>query len=248
MSDETKPPVPLDRFLEQLRDRTPARLLVGRAGPAYRTGTWLKLREDHAAALDAVHAELDLTRDFGAEFVEGWKLFEVRTQAGSKQEYLLRPDLGRRLSQEAKSNIAGRCGGEADVQIVLGDGLSAAALIAQAPPLLPLLMDVLQSAGLRVGSPFFVRHCRVGVLNEIGPLVKASVVVLLVGERPGLATAESLSAYFAYRPCPSQTDADRNLISNIHAKGVPPAEAAPRIAALCAKMIAAGKSGVEVKE
>jgi ethanolamine ammonia-lyase small subunit len=248
MSDDAKPLAPIDGSLEKLRARTPARLLVSRVGPAYRTGTWLKLREDHAAALDAVHAELDPVRDFGDEFVEKWRLFEICTQAGNKQEYLLRPDLGRRLAPDGAAVIADRCGGEADVQIVVGDGLSAAAVVAQVPTLLPLLTEHLQSARLRVGQPFVVRHCRVGVLNEIGPLVKAAVVVLLVGERPGLATAESLSAYLAFRPRPGNTDADRNLISNIHATGVRPVDAAPRLTALCEKLIAASGSGFHVKE
>src|SRR4051812_46241660 len=103
MSDEALPATtPLERdpeeaLLDQVRARTPARILAGRAGPAYRTATWLRLREDHAAALDAIHAELELERDFGADFVARWQLFEVRTQAASKQEYLLRPDRGRRL-------------------------------------------------------------------------------------------------------------------------------------------------------
>jgi ethanolamine ammonia-lyase small subunit len=99
-----------------------------------------------------------------------------------------------------------------------------------------------------MGRVFFVRHCRVGVLNDVGDLLRPEVVVLLIGERPGLATAESLSAYMAYRPCAGHTDAQRNLISNIHERGVPPAQAAPRILALAEQMRRLNTSGIEVKE
>ena len=102
--------------------------------------------------------------------------------------------------------------------------------------------------GLSVGQPFVVRHCRVGVLNDVGELLDPAVVVLLIGERPGLATAESLSAYLAYRPRPGHTDAQRNLISNIHARGVSHAEAARRILALAEQMRQVQASGVTVKE
>jgi ethanolamine ammonia-lyase small subunit len=237
-----------DDLVRALRERTPARVWVGRVGPAYHTATQLELRQDHAAALDAVHAELDLERDFGPEFVARWQLFEVRTQTATKAEYLMRPDLGRRLSEEARAEVARNCPAGIDMQVVLGDGLSAAAVVAQVPALLPLLHAAAEAAGWRLGRPFFVRHCRVGILNEIGEILDPAVVVLLIGERPGLATAESLSAYLAYRPRPGDTDARRNLISNIHARGVPPALAARRIVALAGKMRQMQASGVAVKE
>src|SRR5205085_5669628 len=128
------------------------------------------------------------------------------------------------------------CPPGADLQIVVGDGLSAAAVRAQVPALLPLLAEGARQRGWGVGRPFFIRYCRVGVLNDVGELLSPAVVVLLIGERPGLATAESLSAYLAYRPRPGHTDAMRNLISNIHARGVPPEAAAPRLLALVEKM------------
>jgi ethanolamine ammonia-lyase small subunit len=223
-------------------------LLVGRAGPAYRTVTQLQLREDHAAAVDAVRAELDPERDFGREFCERWRLFEVLTAAGNKTEYLLRPDLGRRLGGPAREAVVRSCSAGADVQIVIGDGLSAAAVIAQVPPLLPLLAEGVRARGWSLGRPLVVRYCRVGVLNDVGELLDPAVVVLLVGERPGLATAESLSAYLAYRPRPGDTDARRNLISNIHARGVSHAAAANRILALAEKIRSLQTSGVPVKE
>jgi ethanolamine ammonia-lyase small subunit len=238
----------LPDVLAAVRARTPARLLVGRAGPAYRTTTALELRHDHAAAVDAVHAELDLSHDLGADLIEHWGLFEVRSQARDKAEYLMRPDLGRCLDEAAREAVRQQCPAGADVQVVIGDGLSVAAVAAQVPALLPLLEAETTRRGWTFGRPFAVRYCRVGVLNDVGELLDPAVVMLLIGERPGLATAESLSAYLAYRPRQGHSDAQRNLISNIHARGVPPQAAAPRVLALADKMRHLQLSGVAVKE
>jgi ethanolamine ammonia-lyase small subunit len=242
------PPPGLPELLAAVRARTPARLLVGRSGASYRTATQLELRQDHAAARDAVHAELDLTRDLGAEPVERLGLFLVQTRAGSKADYLRHPDRGRRLSDAARAEVARLCPRGADVQVVIGDGLSATAVAAQVPGLLPLLERGTAERGWRFGRPFAVRYCRVGVMNDVGELLDPAVAVLLIGERPGLATAESLSAYLAYRPRPGHTDARRNLISNVHARGISHDEAARRILALADQMMRRQTSGVEVKE
>jgi ethanolamine ammonia-lyase small subunit len=243
-------PVPRDEpsALDRLRERTPARLFPGRAGAAYGTTTQLELRADHAFARDAVGAELDLVRDLCAESVERYGLFEVQTRATSKAEYLVRPDLGRMLSEEARAELARRCPAGVDLQVAIGDGLSVAAVARQVPGLLPLIDEECARRSWTFGQPFVVRYCRVGVLNDLGEVLQAAVVVLLIGERPGLATAEGLSAYLAYRPRSGHTDADRNLISNIHARGVLPDLAARRIAALAAAMRAAGQGGVSIKE
>ncbi len=245
---EPAPPPARPTILELVRSRTPARILAGRAGGSYRTATYLDLRADHAAARDAVTAELDLEADLGATFVADWRLFEVPTLARTKAEYLLRPERGRSLDPAAKAAIAALCPTGVDLQVAIADGLSAAAVRAQVPALLPMIADEAGRRGWRFGRPFFVRHGRVGVLNDIGELLDPAVVVLLIGERPGLATAESLSAYMAYRPRAGHDDARRNLISNIHARGVAPDEAAPRIARLAERMIRLGISGVAVKE
>ncbi len=234
--------------MSRLLARTPARLLVGRAGTAYRTATQLTLRQDHAAATDAVAAEIDLETTFGPELVHRFGLFEIQTQASGKSQYLMRPDLGRQLSNQARQLIRERCPTGSDLQVAIGDGLSAAAVARQVPGLLPLLEEQTRQRGWSFGRPFFIRYCRVGVLNDLGELLAPLVVVLLIGERPGLATAESLSAYLAYRPRAGHTDAERNLISNIHALGVPLEEAAWRVLALAAKMQAVQASGVSIKE
>ncbi len=238
----------ITRALQSLQARTPARLVVGRAGPAYRTATQLELREDHAIAVDAVHAEMDLERDFGQQFICEHGIFEVSTRARDKTEYLQQPMLGRQFSEAAGEMLAERCRAAVDLQIAIGDGLSAAAVKAQVPGLLPLLEQGAQKRGWTLGQTFAVRHCRVGILNDIGAILRPCIAILLIGERPGLATAESLSAYMAFQPRPGHTDADRNLISNIHVRGVPVEQAATRILALAEQMMAANASGVAIKE
>lgn len=237
-----------DSLIAAVRQQTPARILTGSAGPAYRTPTWLELRRDHAAAIDAVREEFDLARDLPVALVEQFSLFTVQSLARGKQEYLLRPDLGRRLSDPAREQLARRCSSGVDIQFVIGDGLSTAAVRAQVPELLPLLIAGATTRGWKCGQPFAIKYCRVGVLNDIGELLSPAVAVLLIGERPGLATAESLSAYLAYRPRAGHTDAQRNLISNIHARGIPCPAAAERILALAQLLLQRQASGVAIKE
>ena len=234
--------------MQKIRARTPARLLTGRAGAAYRTETQIDLREAHAAARDAVRIEFEIEAAFGSAFVERWGLFEICTRANSKDAYLLRPDLGRHFSEEARKQVKERCSLNSDFQVVIGDGLSVPAVSAQVPLLLPLLEEGAKALGWTFGQPFAIRHCRVGILNEIGVLLAPRVAALLIGERPGLATAESLSAYMAYRPKANDSDANRNLISNIHPRGVDPRDAANRILKLAAKMINASSSGYALRE
>lgn len=236
------------RIVEKIRARTPARLLAGHSGGAYRTSTQLELRAAHAAARDAVRTDFDLQQHLGRELIEKFGIFEAFTQANSKDEYLLRPDLGRRLSNESHDKIANLCPRGTDFQIIIGDGLSTTAVAAQVPALLPLLMDGAVARHWRVGKTFAVHSCRVGILNDIGDVLQPRVAVLLIGERPGLATAESLSAYMAFRPRSGQTDAERNLISNIHSRGIRSEEAATRILNFATKMMFLQSSGVKVRE
>jgi ethanolamine ammonia-lyase small subunit len=238
----------LPERLQKIRARTPARILMGRAGAAYRTNVQLELREAHAAARDAVRAEMDLLSVFGETFVRRWELFEAQTRATGKDEFLLRPDLGRHFDESSRLKIQECCPHGCDFQIVIGDGLSVPAVSRQVPALLPLLYAGAKESDWKAGRTFVIRHCRVGILNEVGGLLDPRVVVLLIGERPGLATAESLSAYMAYRPREGHSDADRNLISNIHARGVTSTRAAARILSLAAQMMQAGASGCSIKE
>ena len=235
-------------IVRSIRARTPARILVGRAGAGYRTTTQLDLREAHAAARDAVRDEMDLNAAFGVEFVKRWEQREYWTRARDKDEYLLRPDLGRQFDDESRARLLADGEHASDIQIAIGDGLSVAAVAEQVPNLLPLLFEGVKARGWSAGRAFVIRHCRVGVLNEIGEMLAPRVAVLLIGERPGLATATSLSAYMAFRPTKAHTDADRNLISNIHARGVSAEEAAARILEMAARMMSAGVSGVQLRE
>lgn len=234
-------------IVRKIRARTPARIFVER-GLAFSTRMALELRGAHASAMDAVWTEFDLQKDFPPEFVTQWGLFQVSSKAQSKSQFLLRPDLGRALSESAKSLIAQRCPKAPDIQVVIGDGLSSAAVSAQVPLLFQLLQQQVRARGWSIGQSFVVRYSRVGIMNDIGELLAPRVIVLLIGERPGLATAESLSAYMAYSPRPGNTDADRNLVSNIHSRGVSPDDAAGRITHLAEQMMALKRSGTTLKE
>ncbi|MGB8543219.1 MAG: ethanolamine ammonia-lyase subunit EutC [Candidatus Acidiferrales bacterium] len=238
----------LPEIVRKIRARTPARLLVGRTGASYRTSTQMDLREAHAAARDAVRAELNLEEIVDSAFVQRWGLVEVRTKARTKDEYLLRPDLGRHFDDESRTKMQSYCNVGNDLQVAVGDGLSVPAVAAQVPLLLSLLCEGANQRHWKIGKTLVIHHCRVGILNEIGDLLKSRVAVLLIGERPGLSTAESLSAYMAYQPRASHTDANRNLISNIHARGLNPQEAASRILNLAAQMMKASTSGYMLKE
>ena len=245
--DSIAPPG-LSAFVNKIRARTPARLLAGRAGSSYRTETQIALRQAHAAARDAVQAEMDLAAAFGDSFIRQWQPLECRTQASSKREYLLRPDLGRHFDEASRNAIQQCCPRGADLQIAIGDGLSVPAVSAQVPTLLPLLQGGATARGLRLGRLLVIHRCRVAILNDIGELLSPRVVLVLIGERPGLATAESLSAYMAFQPTKHHTDADRNLISNIHNRGVQPPQAAARILNLAARMVQAQSSGYRLRE
>jgi ethanolamine ammonia-lyase small subunit len=242
----------LSEIVRKVRAQTPARLLNGRSGAAYRTNTQLELREAHAAARDAVRMELNLSLDpeseHGDDWVRKWNLFEVSSRAMSKDEYLLRPDRGRCLNDASRAEVTRRCSTGHDLQVVIGDGLSVTAVALQVPRLLPLLGEGAKTRGWTVGRIFVIRYCRVGILNEIGELLGPKVAVLLIGERPGLATAESLSAYMAYHPKAGDTDANRNLISNIHSRGLSTAEASQRILNLAALMMKTEQSGCQLRE
>jgi ethanolamine ammonia-lyase small subunit len=207
------------------------------------------LREAHAAARDAVRKELSLAAIFDATFMQALNLCEVSTQAHDKNEYLLRPDLGRLFDHPAQLMLQQRCSRGADLLIAIGDGLSVSAVCSQVPPLLALLMKGAIELQWSTSEAIpVIRHCRVGILNELGELLDPTVAVLLIGERPGLATAESLSAYMAYRPRANHSDANRNVISNIHARGLSAPQAADRILALAALMRKTSASGYFLKQ
>lgn len=229
--------------LDAMIASTTARIGVGRAGPRYRTASLLLFQADHAITQDA------LMRDVDQKLLDEFGLLTVQTRiTGGKQQYLLRPDLGRQLSDEAKRTIADKCTKGANIQLVVGDGLSAAAIEANLRPMFPVIKQGAQSARLSFGTPFFIKYCRVGVLNDIGDILKPDVVILLIGERPGLGRAESMSAYMAFRPKLGDSDADRDVVCNIFENGgTNPLEAGAVVIQIAQKMIQHQASGVKLK-
>ncbi len=224
--------------LEELRKSTGARVCSGRVGPRPRTLSLLRFLADHSRSKDTVLKEIP------AEWVSKVGLFEVRTEISDKDRYLTRPDLGRRLSKEAVDTVLSKCKKNPKVQLVVSDGLSTDAVTANLDEIMPPLMKGLQNAGLDVGTPFFVRYGRVKVEDQIGELLGADVVILLVGERPGLGQSESLSCYMVYRPTAATVEADRTCISNIYHGGTPPVEAAAVIVDMAKRMLEKKASGI----
>jgi ethanolamine ammonia-lyase small subunit len=229
--------------VKALVESTTARIGVGRAGPRYTTASLLLFQGDHAVTQDALY------RDVDQKLLDEFNLFTVQTKVtGGKQEYLLRPDLGRLLSDEAKRIINEKCQKNVNIQLVVGDGLSAAAIEANLRKIFPVIRQGAQTAGLTFGTPFFVKYARVGVMNDIGELIKPDVVILLIGERPGLGRAESMSAYMGYKPKYGDTDADRDVVCNIFENGgTNPLEAGAFVVQIAQKMRKSQASGVKLK-
>lgn len=225
----------------ELKKHAPCRLGIGRAGPRYKTDPQLEFRAAHSAAQDAVFTEVD------AAFIEKMGLFTVQTQCENKDVYLTRPDLGRKLSPEGAATIQKKCKKNPTVQIYVADGLSSAAVSANIGDLLPALMQGLQSYRIDVGTPFFVKYGRVGVMDEISELTGAEVTCTLIGERPGLITANSMSAYIAYKATVDMPETRRTVVSNIHTAGTIPAEAGAHIAEVIKIMLEKKASGTDLK-
>jgi len=229
--------------LANLAASTSARLAVGRAGPRPRTGAVLLFGADHAVTQDAIFG------DVPTELLEQLGLFTVQTRVTSQGEFLLRPDLGRMLSDEAKKLVAERCVKKPQVQIVVGDGLSAAAVTNNLPQIYPVIEQGLQGAGLSLGTPFFVRYCRVGAMNDINDIVQADVVALLIGERPGLGVADALSVYSGWRPTAGKTDTHRDVICMITENGgTNPLEAGAFVVEHVKTVIQHHASGMELRQ
>jgi ethanolamine ammonia-lyase small subunit len=228
-------------LLTRMRNSTSARIGVGRAGPRLRTSTLLKLRSDHAAARDAVF------RDVSAELLESLDIPVLESRCTGRQEHITRPDLGRRLSQGAAKTVSEYCEKGRDVQVVVSDGLSSRAIEANLANLYLVLADGLKAKNISMARPVFVRFGRVAVEDEIAELTGAKLVCILIGERPGLATAESMSAYLCYEAKMGQSESRRTVVSNIHANGIPAAEAGAYLVDLIEKILEKKASGVDFK-
>lgn|GEM_PF-65527 len=226
--------------LKELVESTPARIGVWRAGTRPLTSAMLKLRIDHAAAVDSVYGEVS------QQLLDEFSLFTVETFYENTENYLKRPDKGRIITDEGVALIRQRCKMKPQVQIVVSDGLSANAVEANLRDVYPALLDSLRSYGLTWGTPFFVKGGRVAVMDHIGELLQPEVLVLLIGERPGLVSSESMSAYMCYRPRKGIVESDRTVISNIHKGGTPPVEAGAHIGTMLKTMLEQKASGVKL--
>ena len=226
---------------DDLINQTDARVCKGRAGPRPRTSALLRFLADHSRSKDTVIKNVE------SSWLQERNLIEIQSCATDKDEYLTRPDLGRKLNDEAKSLLQEKCIKSPQVQVILSDGLSLDAVTVNHDEILPALMNGLKNAGLTVGSPLFLRYGRVKAQDEIGLLLDAEVNILLIGERPGLGQSESLSCYAIYKPTEETVESDRTVISNIHAGGTPPVEAAAVIVDLVKTMLAQKASGINLK-
>ena len=223
---------------QKMKQKTPARLGMGKAGPRYKTLTMLRFRADHAAAQDAVFSQV------AEDFAEKNGLILLQTQCRSKDEYLTRPDLGRGFDEENRQKIRQAVPTPSQVQIVVGDGLSSAAITANAMDCLAAIKDGLKLRNITTGQDLFVRYCRVGAGDAIGDVTGCELVCMLVGERPGLVTDKSMSAYITYKPHTGVSESSRTVVSNIHAQGTPAVEAGAYIAELIEQILKKKVSGV----
>ncbi|HDA5284662.1 TPA: ethanolamine ammonia-lyase subunit EutC [Clostridioides difficile] len=235
-----KNPKDAEAYLD-MKAKTPVRLGIGRAGTRYKTETVLRFRADHAAAQDAVFSYVD------EEFIKENNMFAVETLCKDKDEYLTRPDLGRKFSQETINNIKSKFGTNQKVLILVGDGLSSAAIEANLKDCVPAIKQGLKMYGIDSSEILFVKHCRVGAMDHLGEELGCEVICMLVGERPGLVTAESMSAYIAYKPYIGMAEAKRTVISNIHKGGTTAVEAGAHIAELIKTMLDKKASGIDLK-
>ena len=236
-----KIPPPRDaRELKKIVGQTPARIVQGRTGTRYLTKVYVGLRAEHAIALDAVQSEVP------DEYPKKLQAIDLRTRAKDKEEYLLFPDQGRRLDDASRKRLEAEATRGVDVQIIAADGLAAWAILAQGEELVPALGKELRAVGLTSGKPIFVRFARIGVQDEIGVLTQARATVILVGERPGLGTGDSLSIYTAFAPRLNQDNSEKNCISNIRPLGLPALVAARECAALMRKTFDAAGGGLKL--
>ena len=233
----------------RLRRHTSARIALGRSGSSLPTDEVLRFALDHALARDAVHAELDVKRlqsDLAA--VAGdVAILTVATRVTDRTTYLQRPDLGRVLDDASRDRLA-QGAKPADVSIVAADGLSPAATQTHGPALCKLLIEGLRDARLSLAPLVIARFARVALQDDIGAALSARCGVILIGERPGLGTPDSLGAYLVFNPRVGNTDADRNCVSSIRPAGLPLAAAAHTLHYLITESLRRQLSGINLKD
>lgn len=224
----------------KMKKHTPARIGIGRTGARYKTETMLRFRADHASAQDSVFT------DVNEDILKEMNLITLQTNCSSKDEFITRPDLGRQLSKEELAKLSS-FKRKPQVQIYVSDGLSSKAIEANVKDILPALIQGLEGYGITVGTPFFVKLGRVGAMDVISEEIGADVTCVLIGERPGLVTAESMSAYIAYKGTVGMPESRRTVVSNIHKGGTPSVEAGAYIADIIKLMLEKKASGLDLK-
>jgi ethanolamine ammonia-lyase small subunit len=234
--------------MERLRELTPARVGLGRAGASLPTEALLAFTLDHARARDAVHAGFDAARLMAELRSVGLTALEVSSQAHDRRDYLRRPDLGRMLDSPSRRALADRSGDPGELAVVIGDGLSPAAVNVHAVELVRNLAARLAEAGIEIGVVVVASGARVALGDEIGAALGARMVVMVIGERPGLSAPDSVGAYLTFGPRIGLTDAERNCISNIHGAGLSYDEAAFKIAWLVREGLARQLTGIALKD
>jgi ethanolamine ammonia-lyase small subunit len=231
-----------------LAQLTPARIALGHAGCGLPTREVLRFALAHARARDAVHTRFDVERIEAAIRGVGFETLTVVSAAASREIYLRRPDLGRRLSAASRTMLEARSTGDVDLAFVVADGLSSAAVHVQAVPLIAALAPLIAQAGWRAAPVVLAREARVALGDEIGALLKARAVVLLVGERPGLSSPDSLGIYLTFAPKIGRTDAERNCLSNIREEGLAPQTAAVKLIWLLREAFRRQLTGIALKD
>jgi ethanolamine ammonia-lyase small subunit len=237
-----------EKLWTTFRRFTPARIGLKRSGSALATEPLLDIRMAHARARDAVHASLDEGLLLSQLAASGLPTLTVSSAAHDRQSYLMRPDLGRRLDPSARAHLAVHASNAHDVVFVVTGGLSACAVQLHAPPLLTAIVPTLRAENLHIAPLVVVRQGRVAIGDAIAEALRASIVVILIGERPGLSSPDSMGAYLTWRPTPHTTDAERNCISNIRPEGIPYADAAFRLTYMLREMRRRQISGVPLKD
>ncbi|MDT2831130.1 ethanolamine ammonia-lyase subunit EutC [Vagococcus carniphilus] len=233
-------PVSKEAYLD-MKANTPARVGVWRSGPRMKTETLLRFWADHAASQDAVQGEVS------EEFIEKLGLISVKTKCRDKSEYLTRTDLGREFDEDEIEKIKKECERKPQVQLIVADGLSSTAIERNTEDVLPAIKLGLEAEGIRTGKDIFVRYGRVPSMDVISEFTGAEVCCLLVGERPGLVTGESMSAYLAYKATVGMPEANRTVVSNIYNGGTPTVEAGAHVASIIKQMLDKKASGQNLK-
>ncbi len=242
------PSVPKLRSLLDLRDLTPARVGLGRSGSGLPTSALLSFTLDHARARDAVHAPFDAAAIASAIAALGCDIIQIASEAKTRADYLRRPDFGRKLSEASQAQLAASSFAGCEVAIMVADGLSAAAVDAHATSLMRNLLPRLANMRVGLGPVLVATNARVALGDEAGQLCRAQMMIVLIGERPGLSAPDSLGAYITFEPKSGRSDAERNCVSNIHRAGLSYDEAAFKIAWLVKEGLARKLSGVALKD